>query len=468
MANELWRSSAVELARRIAGREVTARAVVEAHLERIAQVNPTLNAVTVVLADDALAAAQRADRAVAAGDALGPLHGVPFTVKENIDLTGSATTQGLPALAQAMPAIDAPVVERLRRAGAIPLARTNLPDLGLRVHTESALHGLTRNPWDATRTAGGSSGGEAAAIACGMSPLGLGNDIGGSLRNPAHCCGIASLKPSSGRVPHASALPPEDPSLSAQLMFVEGPMARHVEDLRVALAVLAGPHPRDPFVIAAPLAGPLGEDRPRVALMEAPPGAPTQPGVRAAVRRAADALADAGFAVDVATPPLFERVLEVWGGWLINELRPMLPLFSGVMGPSALAFLTMTGERFPEIDVAALAQLLVERHRIAREWAHFQERRPLLLSPVWTETAFPHGSDVVDADAVAATFELIRCVLPANLLGLPAAVVPAAVVDGLPVGVQITGPRLREDLCLDAAAVVEAALGRLTPIDPVR
>jgi amidase len=168
-----------------------------------------------------------------------------------------------------------------------------------------------------------------------------------------------------------------------------------------------------------------------------------------------------------ATPPLFERSVEVWGAWLMNELRPMLPLYAGVMGPDALKFLGFATERFAELDVAAMTQLLTERHRIAREWAHFQEDHPLLLSPVWTETAFVHGRDVSSAEAASDTLDLIRCVLPANLLGLPAAVVPAAVVDGLPVGVQLTGARFREDLCLDAAAVIEAALGRLTPIEPI-
>jgi len=315
--------------------------------------------------------------------------------------------------------------------------------------------------------AGGSSGGEAAAIAAGMSPIGLGNDIGGSLRNPAHCCGIASLKPTTGRIPHASALQPEDGALSAQLMHVEGPMARHVEDLRLALSILAGPHARDPFIVPAPLRGPALPGPVRVAVLEAPPGAATQPGVRAAVRSAADALERAGFAVSAAEPPLLDRTVEVWGGWLVNELRPVLPLFAELMGPDAIRFLQFVMQRFGELALPAFGELLTERHRIARAWSAFQEDHPLLLSPVWTETAFPHGRDIASAEEANGTLELIRCVLPANLLGLPAAVVPAAVVDGLPSGVQITGPRFREDLCLDAAAAIEAALGTRTPIDPI-
>ena len=200
---ELWKLGALELAEKIRAKDVSSREVLDAHLDRVEQVNPSLNAVVRVLADEARAAADRADAATTAGTASGVFHGVPISVKENIDLAGTPTTQGLPMLADAIASIDAPTVERMRAAGAIPFVRTNLPDLGLRVHTDSSLHGLTRNPWNQGRTAGGSSGGEASAIASGMSPLGLGNDIGGSLRNPAHCCGIASLKPTVGVAPAA-------------------------------------------------------------------------------------------------------------------------------------------------------------------------------------------------------------------------------------------------------------------------
>ena len=189
--SELWQLGARELAATIQRREASSREVVESHLSRMDAVNGALNAVVRRFDDEALAAADRADKALADGAAVGPLHGVPLTVKENIDVAGTPTTQGLPILADAIATLDAPVVERMRAAGAIPIGRTNLPDLGLRVHTDSSLHGLTRNPWNADVTAGGSSGGEASALASGMSPIGLGNDLGGSLRNPAHCCGIA-------------------------------------------------------------------------------------------------------------------------------------------------------------------------------------------------------------------------------------------------------------------------------------
>ena len=204
MSDELWRKGALELAGLIKARQVSSREVVEAHLRRIDEVNPRLNAVVRRLDESALAAADVADRAVAAGSPLGLLHGVPVTVKENIDVAGTPTTQAVVALAEAVSPMDAPLVERVRAAGAIPIGRTNLPDLGLRVTTESSLHGVTHNPWHPNRTAGGSSGGEGSALASGMSPLGFGNDIGGSLRNPATCCGITSIKPTTGVVPSAT------------------------------------------------------------------------------------------------------------------------------------------------------------------------------------------------------------------------------------------------------------------------
>ena len=204
------------------------------------------------LAESALKAADAADKT----EPSGPLHGVPFTIKENIDCVGSPTTMGVPLLLDAMPPIDSPVVERMKKAGGIPLARTNLPEMGLRITTDNPLRGRTLNPWNADRTAGGSSGGEGSAIATGMSPIGLGNDIGGSLRNPAFCCGIASLKPSAGRIPHAIFGSFQDFGVAFQLMAVEGPMARHVKDLRLGYEILSGRDPRDPVSVDAPLTGP--------------------------------------------------------------------------------------------------------------------------------------------------------------------------------------------------------------------
>jgi amidase len=465
--SELWQRSAAELAAMIRSREVSSRDVIQAHLDRVEAVNPQVNAVVRLLADQALAAAAAADRAVASGIELGPLHGVPFTVKENIDLAGTPTTQAVPALAEAVTPVDAPHVERLRAAGAIPIGRTNLPDFGLRVHTDSALHGLTRNPWNPTRTAGGSSGGEAAALATGMTPLGLGNDLGGSLRNPAHCCGVASIKPSTGSVPAGTVIPPEDPPIAMQQMAVEGILARRVADVRAGFTAIAGQHPRDPLSVPAVFTDLAPGQRPKVAVLAEPPGGSTHPGVAAAVRAAADALADEGFEVAEATPPDYELALELWGTILAADVRIMKPVLDQFMGADGRKFLRDTLAVLPAPDLAGLAMAQIARHGLARRWSLWYQDYPLLVSPVWSQPAFPVGFDLADPDGARDTLELMRPVLPANLLGTPAAVVPAGLAEGLPVGVQVMGDRYTELRCLAIAEVIERRLGTLTPIDPI-
>jgi amidase len=299
---DLWRMSATDLAGAIRSRQASSQEVIEAHLRRIEAVNPAVNAVTVVLAEQALDAAKAADRAVAGGGDLPPLHGVPFTVKENVDLAGTPTTQGIKALAGAYPRLDAPDVGRVRAAGAIPIGHTNRPS-AVRWHTDSELWGATVNPWDRSRTPGASSGGEAAALATGMTPLGLGNDGLGSLRWPAQCCGISALKPTLGRIPHATTIEPVDVPIGVQLTAVEGPLARRVADLRAAFEVMAGPSWRDPWTVPAPLRGPEPAKPVRVALVADPAGQGTAQQVRDGVRKTARALDDAGYIVDEVEPP---------------------------------------------------------------------------------------------------------------------------------------------------------------------
>lgn len=465
---ELWQRTATELAALIASGEATSRSIVEAHIARREAVNERLNAIVRPLDDDALAAADAADAAVSSGASLGPFHGVPITVKENIDLTGSPTTQGVVAMAEAVPPTDAPVVERMKAAGAIPIARTNLPDFGLRVHTDSSLHGLTRNPHHHDRTAGGSSGGEGSAIASGMSPLGLGNDIGGSLRNPAHCCGIASIKPSIGVVPNASALPPEDPSLAFQQMAVQGPMARGVASVRTALGVLAGFHRRDPVSLPVDLRGLTPGERVRVAVVAEPPGGETHPEIAAAVRSAGDALANAGHDVVEVVPPFYEETIDWWAALLVQDTAVMRPLLDGVMGDDARQVLGSLIDNSPEITLEMSVMLQSGRHQAMRAWLEFFSDTPIILSPTWGLPAFEHGDDLTTDPAAADSLirNTLRPVIPPNFLGLPAAVVPHGRADGLPVGVQVIGERFSDLRCLDIAEQIEAATDVPAPIDP--
>ncbi len=466
--SDLWRRSASDLAALIARKETSSCEVVEAHLTRIAAVNPKLNAVVKVLAEEARVGADEADRKVAAKEALGPLHGVPFTIKENIDLAGAATTWGLPAFARAVVSLDAPIVERMRRAGAVPIGRTNMPDMGLRVHTHSSLHGVTRNPWNAGRTAGGSSGGEAAALAAGMSPLGLGNDIGGSLRNPANACGIASIRPSQGRVPDAGVIPGADRPLAVQMMQVSGPMARTVADVRLALEVISGAHPRDPWSLDPPAKRPHDAAARRVAMVAEPPGGSTDARVAETVRQAGLALREAGYVVEEVMPPRYEDAVSTWTAFIVSDFRAVTDQLLPIMGKDGVFFFQTAGSSVPRLDAAGFSRLFFARDGIARAWSQFMAGYGLILSPTWTQLPFEEGFDAASEENVAATTAMVRPVLPANLIGLPSACVPAGldVATGLPIGVLLTGRRMHDMECLDAAEAIEARFRLPTPIDP--
>jgi amidase len=467
VATELWRMGASDLAGSIRNKQISSREVVEAHLERIAAVNPGINAVTVTLADAALSAAEQADRELAAGGEVGPLHGVPFTVKENIDLAGSATTQGIAAMAGAVPPVDAPHIAQVKAAGAIPIARTNLPDFGLRWHSDNALRGATKNPWDPARTPGGSSGGEAAALATGMTPLGMGNDYGGSLRWPSQCCGTTALKPTLGRIPQASALAPEEAPMTIQLFAVQGPMARHVRDLRLAFEQMCAPDARDPWHVPAPLRGP---DAPkRAAVTVDPAGEGVDPDVAAGVRRAAGALRDAGWELVEVDPPRVPEARDMWAALVRYEVEAgFVPVLQQLGGADANRFLEIGLAGMPKLDAAGYFRGLADRAALAREWAHFSTDYPVILGPVNTMQPFPVGFDLEGPDEIQQLLRGFRLIVSANLLGLPVAVVNAGLGDqtGLPQAVQLIGGRFREDLCLDAAEAIEDRLGVVTPIDP--
>jgi amidase len=464
MGKELWQESASTLAAMIRAGTVTSRDVVDAHLERIEAVNQKINAVVEVRPDEVRREADAADAKQRAGGPLGTLHGVPFTVKTNIDLTGYATTEGCVALKDLMASSDSPTVERMRLAGAVPLARTNMPDMGLRVNAESSLYGSTHNPWMHGRTAGGSSGGEAAAIASGMSPMGLGNDIGGSLRNPAYCCGVASIKPSRGRVPQGNRTDTEELGIHSQIMLAEGVLARHVGDVRVGLEAVMGAHPFDPQTIDAPLRG--RSVAKRVALVPAPNGGDTDAAVAEGVRVAGRALEAAGYEVEEIEPPLLFDVYVAWTELMITSLAVDAERLSHLIGEGGRKFLELTNVEFPPATSASLYAMHQNRYRLAKVWREFMVTYPLIVGPTWTQPPFELGFDIADAESAMKVVEMFRFILPANLLGLPAACVPTGVANGLPTGAQIIGDLFREDLCLDAAEAVEASVGVLTPIDP--
>jgi amidase len=300
-----------------------------------------------------------------------------------------------------------------------------------------------------------------------MSPIGLGNDIGGSLRNPAHCCGIAAIKPSTGVIPDANQFPIEDAGLSSQLMLIQGVMARRIADVRAGFMVVAGEHPRDPISVPAMLTDLQPGQKLRIAVMATPPGGSTHAGVADVVRKAADALSNAGHDVVEINPPDFELACEVWKTQLYGEYELQRPLLEMAMGEGGRKFVDFTTLNRAKVDLAAWANAQVQRNGLGRRWSLWFQDYPVLLSPTWTQPPFVFNFDIEDEASALATVELMRPVLPANLLGLPAVVVPGGMADSLPVGVQVIGARYTDLRCLSIAEQIESACGLDTPIDPI-
>lgn len=453
-------ADAVAIADAVCVGRVLAREVVEAHLLRIGDVNGAVGAVTQLRADAAREAADRVDSAVRCGAPVGPLTGVPFTVKEDVALAGAATTFGVPALAGNVAAADAPPVRRLRTAGAIPLGHTNLPDLSIRFHTSSTLYGDTINPWDPARSPGGSSGGDAVAVATQMSVLGLGNDSGGSVRVPATFAGVCGLKPSTGRFAADHRIGNREPGLASQLFPVDGPLARSVADLRAAFSVLAGTDPADPRAVPAPLVGPAPGPPTKVVVVADPLRTGVDPAVRAAVDVAASVLSDAGYAVSEGVVPMLQEALESYRDLVFGEFRLAWPVLQRLLGNDGRRYIEFGLARTPEVDLARYVAATGSRLAVRRAWAAHQADHPLLLGPVYTQQPPTPSQDARSADDNEQIARAMALCTAGTFAGLPAVAVPTGCAGGLPQGVQVIGPAFREDLCLAAAQAIESACGR--------
>ncbi|MEV6756680.1 amidase [Streptomyces sp. NPDC051214] len=475
---QLWQRTATDLARAIRQREVSSEEVVRSCLARIEETNPRLNALVDIRPERALADARRADRAVAAGDELGPLHGIPVSTKINTDQRGFATSHGVAALAGHSAEGDAACVTALRESGAILLGRSNAPAFSYRWFSTNSLHGRTLNPWDAARTPGGSSGGASSSLAAGMTPIAQGNDIGGSIRYPAACCGVVGIRPTVGRVsgwtPPAYADTPAgrkqiDLPPTVQACAVEGPLARTVADARLALNVMTTPDLRDPYGIPVPPARLSEEGKVKVSVVRGIGTVKNHPGVDQAVSDAAARLADAGYEVEELDDlPLLAEAARIWALLIYEDFRPMLPLVNEVgdddirtsLKYSFGAAAAIWGER---PSLAAYIQGWARRATLITQLQQLLGTHRVLLTPVSAELPFEQDADIASPERAA---ELIAAMWPmaaVPVLGFPAVTVPSALSEGLPVSVQLIGGRYAEERILDAAQAIEDRTPRYVP-----
>jgi aspartyl-tRNA(Asn)/glutamyl-tRNA(Gln) amidotransferase subunit A len=455
----IYFKDATELATLIRTRQISSREVVQAHLDRIAQVNPKVNAIVTLMADDALRTADLADKAVKAGVKLGPLHGVPFTIKDAIDTAGVLTQRGSKIFAGNIPAKDATVVTRFKAAGAIPLAKTNLPEFSAWQETDNLVTGLSRNPWNLERTPGGSSGGESAAIASGLSPIGIGSDLAISVRGPAALTGIVGLKATHGRIPYTGHWPEV-----LNRYFHIGPLARSVRDIATAFSIMQGPDGIDGLAIHArdvqPFNGSIAGRPVHVGWLVEPGFGPVDREVAAAVAAAADLLRDAGCDVEAVRIPVLEQN---------NYFDPAITLYGAELGryvrrfvgdrEAELHFIGKIYVSSPDPSLSDYIDAEIKTDQLKGAFAGYFEKYDVLLCPVIPFTAPPPGLEeyVINGEKVAST-HMMRATVPFNLAGLPALSVPFSFSsEQLPINVQLVSKWFDEATIFRLGQLIESA-----------
>jgi amidase len=463
---DLWRLSAVDIAGLIRSKKISAKQAASAALARLDAVNPSINAVVDHRPEDVLAQAEAVDAAIARNEDIGALAGVPVTVKVNIDQQGFATTNGVTLQRDVIATTNSPVIDNLRKAGAVILGRTNCPAFSYRWFTTNLIHGDTKNPRDPGITPGGSSGGAGAAVAAGIGHIAHGTDIAGSIRYPAYACGVHGLRPTVGRIAAFNAALPERP-IGPQISAVSGPLARTIGDLRVALAAMSGKDARDPWWVPAPLEGPARSKRAAVCFR--PDALETVPDVQAAVADAAKRLERDGWAVEEieTTPPLREAADLQTKLWLGDGYEAQLEAAEREGDPGALACLRGNRTKVHPFDAAMLSKALTRRATLTREWLQFFETYAVLVMPVSAELPFPDGLDRRDDASFARVWRAQLPQIAIPFMGLPALTVSTGLVGRSPVGVQVVSGRYREDLCLLAGEAIEAGGTPSAAIDPV-
>ncbi|MCW1404200.1 amidase family protein [Pararhodobacter zhoushanensis] len=461
----LWQLSATELSALTRAGDVSAVEATQAAIDRMHAVNPGLNAVVVDLSEAALARARTLD---ASDTPKGSLHGVPITIKINVDQKGQASSNGLLALKDHSAGEDAPLVKNLLDAGAIIIGRTNTPEFSFRVDTDNPLHGRTHNPWGPHLSAGGSSGGAGSAVAAGIGALAHGNDIAGSLRYPASANGAVTVKPGLGRVPAWNPSQPAERGMLAQAMSVQGLITRSARDLALAMPAMIRPDPRDPFHVPLPWKGAAQDGPVKVGFTTETLDFPLHPEVAAALTDAREALTDAGYVVEDITPPALRDLADCAIRALMTETQAMMAgdiqrLGSDtVKGIFAEYFAT-----FQPYEPEDYLRTSAKRTHFARQWSLLLHDYPLVLTPFLPQPFFAPGRDAQGPEGVQEVLGSAIWSTSMNFIGLPAGNVPArlAALDSgtQPIGVQIVGRRWREDLIVEAMTAIEERVGPMAP-----
>jgi Asp-tRNA(Asn)/Glu-tRNA(Gln) amidotransferase A subunit family amidase len=460
--DELTKLSARKVAALIQGGKVSPVEVVEAHLRRIERLNPKLNAI-VMLAPDAIDRAREAEGAIMRGEDVGALHGVPLTVKDTIETSGLKTTGGSMLRAHYLPERDAPSVARLKAAGAIIFGKTNVPEMAIPYECDNPVFGRTNNPHDPEKTSGGSSGGEAAAISSCLSPAGLGSDLSGSIRVPAHFCGIVGLKPTTGRLSIEGHFPPAAAPLSLGAMV--GPMARTVEDLSLLLNVIAG------VSVTGSISAPM-ETAQGAALLDMRgwrvasymSSGTVTPETNRAIQETMRVLNEAGLIIVEEEPPGIKRAADLWPALFSRastmQLREVYNGQEEKAGATARGLLA-SAEKSMSPSPAEFAGALIERDDLRSALVKWMAETPLIIAPVGAIAAFDHGARRVKVgEEEMSVFRAFNYSRAFNVLGLPAVSIPAGRSgEGLPIGIQIIGRPFEEEAVLAAASIIEEALG---------
>jgi Asp-tRNA(Asn)/Glu-tRNA(Gln) amidotransferase A subunit family amidase len=465
MSTSLRFSTILEAARDIRAKKLSPVELVESHLRAIASLEPKLHAFVHLDADGARMQARAAETAVSRGERLGPLHGVPLTVKSSIDVTGWPCPAGSLLRKDYVPRADAPLVRRLKSAGAILLGSTNTPEFLMAYETNNLLSGKTSNPWNLAHSAGGSSGGEAAAIAAGCSMGGVGSDGGGSIRVPAHFCGVCGLKPTPGRIPATGHFPSGAGAFG--WIGVVGPMARTITDVRPLFEVLAGPDAGDAHSAPVPVRSYPERDlrTTRVGILESAALGKATPETRAAVDRAAKTLSDNGLAVEPFELAGLDRALELWwfffGAVIAHLLNANLAGHESQLSPLLREYLSHATSPNP-LSIDQFLQACADRDLLREKILRQMDNVPVLLSPVSSAPAFRHGEG--NYNPGTGYLDTMRFSQWLNLTGFPGASVPISFSDeGLPIGVQIIGRPFEEELLLAVAEVLEQSRGPWQP-----